>query len=40
MTDAKITINNLKKLCAQWGKKKFKAAWRKATGEAVPDWLK
>jgi tetratricopeptide (TPR) repeat protein len=38
--DAKIAVNALKELRARWGEKEFDAAWREATGEAVPDWLK
>jgi tetratricopeptide (TPR) repeat protein len=38
--DARIAVNTLKDLRAKWGEKEFNAAWQKATGEAVPEWLK
>lgn len=33
------TVQALKLLRAQWDSKEFDAAWQKATGETVPDWL-
>lgn len=38
--NAEIAANNLKALRILWGEKEFDAAWHKATGEEVPDWLK
>ncbi len=38
--NAEIAVNALKELRARWGEQAFDAAWREATGEAVPDWLK
>lgn len=38
--DAKIIANTLRALRARWSKQAFDTAWREATGEDVPDWLK
>jgi tetratricopeptide (TPR) repeat protein len=38
--DAKIAINNLIDLRAQWGAEHFDAAWVEKTGEGVPEFLK
>ncbi len=37
---AEIAADVLKTLRAKWGEREFDAAWREATGEATPDWLK
>lgn len=37
---AQTAANALKALRGKWGEEHFDAAWREATGEGVPDWLK
>lgn len=37
--NARIAVNVLRMLRAQWGEQAFDAAWRAATGEDVPEWL-
>ncbi|MCS6806767.1 MAG: tetratricopeptide repeat protein [Acidobacteriota bacterium] len=34
-----VTVQALKLLRAQWSSEEFDAAWQKATGETVPEWL-
>jgi tetratricopeptide (TPR) repeat protein len=38
--NAGIAANDLKALRARWSEENFDAAWREATDEDVPDWLK
>ena len=38
--NAKVAVNNLHKLRVTWCAEDFDAAWKEATGEDVPDWLK
>ncbi|HEX8455892.1 MAG TPA: tetratricopeptide repeat protein [Pyrinomonadaceae bacterium] len=38
--NANVAANDLMKLRAKWGGENFDPAWREATGEDVPDWLK
>jgi tetratricopeptide (TPR) repeat protein len=35
-----LVVNNIKQLRVKWGKEQFDAAWREATDEDVPDFLK
>ena len=38
--NARLAATHLKELRAKWGEENFDAAWREATGEDVPEWLK
>jgi tetratricopeptide (TPR) repeat protein/CHAT domain-containing protein len=38
--DAHRVANALKELRSKWGEEPFDAAWREATGEDLPDWLR
>jgi tetratricopeptide (TPR) repeat protein len=37
--NAQVVLSFLKELRAKWGEENFDAAWKKATGENMPDWL-
>ncbi|HEY9231011.1 MAG TPA: tetratricopeptide repeat protein, partial [Blastocatellia bacterium] len=38
--NVRIVLNMLKELRGKWGAESFDAAWQKATGGDVPDWVK
>jgi tetratricopeptide (TPR) repeat protein len=38
--NAELAIKDLKNLRAKWGADNFDAAWKKATGQDLPEWLR
>ncbi|HEY0073477.1 MAG TPA: tetratricopeptide repeat protein [Abditibacteriaceae bacterium] len=39
LPNARIAVNDLKELRAEWGAENFDPVWKEATGEDVPEWF-